>query len=386
MAKNIIICCDGTGNSVERDVTNVLRLYRVLDKSAKSNQVVYYDPGLGTLGNKQPWYKISRTFKSSFYGLTGANLDSTVLKAYQFLIDTYEDGDQIYLFGYSRGAYTVKVLAAFIHLVGLLKLEQKHLCDHAFGAYRKSSEKSDYTIGERFQRVIGTRNEIPIKFLGLWDSVSSVLIPVLYGVEMQKLMYTDENPGVRVFRQALAIEETRRMFRVDPWKYEQQYKPNPYKIVPDTQQDSKQVWFSGSHSDVGGGWPEEENGLSKISLGWMIKEAEQAGLKINKSFYKHIVMGHSKKNSKYKYIAPDPCAVLHDKMPWPYVFPIEFFPKRAKLKEWAERKVKFGFYIPASEPRVIPDGAFIHQSVIDRMDTIPDYTPINMPKKYEVVL
>lgn len=383
MAKNIVICSDGTGNEVEENLSNVLKLYRVLDKGKRNGQIVFYDPGLGTLDNKKPWSGLGKAIKNGFFGLTGANLDSTVIKAYKFLIDTYEDGDNIYLFGYSRGAYVVKVLAALIHLVGLLKTEQKHLCHYAFGAYRQSSEKNDYRVGERFRRVIGTRR-VPIKFLGLWDTVSAVMVPVSYGFEMQNLIYTDKNPGVEVFRQALAIDEMRRMFRVHPWKDGQQYKPNPYKMVPYVSQDSQQVWFAGAHGDIGGGFPEKESGLAKITLGWMIEEAENAGLKFNTAMKNHLVFGKPRKGSRHKYLPPDPSAKLHRMASINQL--LEHLPRRIKFREWKERKEYFGFYFPKSEPRIIPDGALIHQTVFDRLETVSEYKPVNIPvpAKYEI--
>ncbi len=109
MPKSIIICCDGTGNEIKENESNVLKFYRLLLKNKK--QVVFYDPGVGTISNSGAW----STFKSKSKGVlglvTGFGLDKNVLDAYRFLIRNYEDGDDIYLFGFSRGAYTVRVLA-----------------------------------------------------------------------------------------------------------------------------------------------------------------------------------------------------------------------------------------------------------------------------------
>lgn len=382
MTKNIIICCDGTGNEVEENISNVLKLYRVLDKGQQSGQVVFYDPGIGTLGNKKPWSPISDPARHAFYAMTGADLDGKVLTTYKFLIDTYEEGDEIYLFGFSRGAYTVKVLAGLLHLVGLLKPEQKHLSHYAFGAFRHSSKKNDYRLGERFHRVVGTR-AVPVKFLGVWDTVCSVFVPVLYGIEMQKLLYTDTNPGVKIFRQALAIDERRRLFRVDPWKDKQQYKPNPYKIALDEPQDAQQVWFAGTHSDVGGGFAETESGLAKIALVWMIEAAKAAGLRINTAMYNHLVLGKERKGSQHTYVPPDPAAQIH-KMAHMY-WPFECLPRRIKFREWKDRKECLGFYIPMAEPRRIPEHSNIHRSVIDRMQSVSDYKPVNLPKEYSLI-
>jgi uncharacterized protein (DUF2235 family) len=118
MAKNIILCCDGTGNEIEANLSNVLKLFRILRKY--DEQIVFYDPGVGTISSNDPW----SLWKSDALGvwglLTGYGLDENVLDAYYFLVDTYAEGDRIYLFGFSRGAYTVRVLAGFLRLVGLV--------------------------------------------------------------------------------------------------------------------------------------------------------------------------------------------------------------------------------------------------------------------------
>src|SRR5260370_37148850 len=109
MAKNISLLCDGTGNEIEANLSNVLKLFRILRKN--DEQIVFYDPGVGTISSNDPWSR----WKSDALGvwglLTGYGLDENVLDAYHFLVDTYGEGDRIYLFGFSRGAYTVRVLA-----------------------------------------------------------------------------------------------------------------------------------------------------------------------------------------------------------------------------------------------------------------------------------
>src|SRR6266550_5398983 len=108
MPKNIVICCDGTGNQINENISNILKLYRIVLKN--ESQVVFYDPGVGTLARPDPWTKFLQDTKR-FLGLaTGYGLDDEVLKAYEFLIDHYQDGDAVYVFGFSRGAYTVRIL------------------------------------------------------------------------------------------------------------------------------------------------------------------------------------------------------------------------------------------------------------------------------------
>ena len=127
--RNIIICCDGTGNEISENISNVLKLYRCLRKTEKTQprQLVFYDPGVGTLERPDPWHKLKQDFNAILGLATGYGLDDNVLAAYSFLVHHYQAGDAIYLFGFSRGAYTVRVLAGLIHKVGLITPEQVNL-------------------------------------------------------------------------------------------------------------------------------------------------------------------------------------------------------------------------------------------------------------------
>ena len=118
MPRRIVICCDGTGNEIKQNESNVLKFYRVLKES--DDQIGFYDPGVGTISNSGAWARWKNKAKGVFGLATGYGLDGNVLDAYRFLLRHYEDGDQIYLLGFSRGAHTVRVLAGFINMVGLL--------------------------------------------------------------------------------------------------------------------------------------------------------------------------------------------------------------------------------------------------------------------------
>jgi len=385
MPKNIVVCCDGTSNEIKDNISNVLKLFRVVKKDA--NQYVFYDPGVGTLSQNDQWGQIRYKFKGVLGLATGYGLDDNILEAYNFLIDHYEDGDQIYLFGFSRGAYTVRALAGFIHLIGLIQPNQKNLCGYALTAYKQSSDKNNLAISWGFQKITSGRR-VPIKFIGVWDTVASVLVPRadrLFIPTLQTLPYTRTNPSVKVFRQAMAIDERRRMFRLNKWNDPQDFVENPFKKTNShPKQDIKQVWFAGVHSDIGGGYPEMESGLSKYPLQWMINEAVSYGLLINKATFKHIVNGKKRAGGDFIYVAADPLAKLHDSMT-PGWQPLEWLPKSAKLKEWPQRKSVFGFYLPKSEPRHIPDNAFIHSSVLAKIENDRTYIVPNLPKQYQLV-
>ena len=139
--KNIVICCDGTGNEISENISNVLKLYRMLRKTGKTepHQIVFYDPGVGTLARPDPWRKVWQDTITILGLATGYGLDDNVLAAYEFLINNYEEGDESYLFGFSRGAYTVRVLAGLIHKVGLLSPPQSNVAGAGLTSYKQFS-------------------------------------------------------------------------------------------------------------------------------------------------------------------------------------------------------------------------------------------------------
>jgi uncharacterized protein (DUF2235 family) len=120
MGKNIVICCDGTGNEVEGNLSNVLKLFRIAQKNA--SQRLFYSPRIGTIGSADNWTRLKQNTKSFFELATGYGLDYDILAAYRFICGQFEPDDNIFLFGFSRGAYTVRALGGFIHMVGLLPL------------------------------------------------------------------------------------------------------------------------------------------------------------------------------------------------------------------------------------------------------------------------
>jgi len=392
MPNDIVICCDGTGNEINSNLSNVLKLYRVLEKDA--GQRVYYHPGVGTIGLQSTWGAIKQEAYGVFGLATGTGLDEDTLAAYRFLCKTYQDGDRVWLFGFSRGAYTVRVLAAFIHVIGLLPADQIDLAGYAFSAYKNASAKSHTSATSEtfldeaweFRRVAGGYI-IPIEFMGVWDTVASVIVPRQdkFWFDLQTLVYTRTNQSVKKFRQAMSIDERRRMFRLNRWIEPQHYRPDPFAALTEVAQDIRQVWFAGVHGDVGGGYPEQQSGLSKYPLLWMIEQVKAAGLRVDDSMVDHLAWGRARPGSNHVYVPPDPAAQLHTSLEGAWWI-LEFLPKREKWREWPERKAFLGYYIPDAEPRPIPQGAIIHRSVIDRMAKVPSYRPINMltPSAYAI--
>ena len=410
--RNIVILCDGTGNEISENISNVLKLYRCLRKTAKTQprQFVYYDPGVGTLAQPSTWHKIRANISLVLGLATGYGLDPNVLAAYQFLVNHWQEGDRIYLFGFSRGAYTVRVLAGLIHKIGLIAPEQVNLAGSGQIAYKQfstdapahgmdpsaitvdSDENGPLPAGRfdnaaQFARITSARWPV-IDFVGVWDTVASVFVPRfdrwIFVMSMEELAFTSANPSVKVFRQAIAIDERRRMFRLQPWDDPQVFMSNPYAPnASQKPQDILQVWFAGVHGDVGASYPEAQCQVSKYPLLWMIDEACKEKLTVNPRTVNQLAWGRSRKNSPFQYVAPDYRGEVHNSMNFAWRL-LEGMPKNDKYKEWPERQSRFGYYLPCEEPRFIPEGAVIHESVVERMEALPSYRPVNMPKHYTV--
>lgn len=396
--KRLIVCCDGTGNEISENISNVLKFYRVLRKTDKTvpRQLVYYDPGVGTLARPNPWRRIVQNARTVFGLATGYGLDDNVLDAYEFIVRNYEKDDEIFLFGFSRGAHTVRVLAALIHKVGLISPEQGNLCGAALTAYKQfstdselrgpSTEVSSDDRAAQFARIVSSRWPV-IKFLGVWDTVASVITPRpdrFYIPSLQKLAFTQQNPSVEIFRHAMSIDERRRMFRLETWGEPQMFQSNRFSGSDSSKkQDCLQVWFAGVHADIGGGYPEDESSLSKYPLLWMIAEAEKAGLEVNRATVNQLAWGVPRKGSPFRYCVPSVTGNLHNSMNAVWRA-LEVLPKRGTFREWPARDTSFGFYLPFSEPRVVPSGSLIHESVLLRMDAVKTYRPENLPDRFEV--
>jgi len=403
--KNIVICLDGTGNQIEENLSNVLKLYRTLKKSEE--QVVFYDQGVGTLGQKHTWGRAYQSIKNLLGLGFGLGLDKNVIQAYEFIVKHYQEykpedkkspmqRDKIFIFGFSRGAHTARVLAGMIYEIGILKPDETHLIGAALTAYKqtidpldqvksKIDEKSYEGEGANFRRVAGTIRG-SVNFLGVWDTVSSVYTPnsknIFPLITRENLPHTLNNPSVLNFRHAMAIDEFRRMFRLDSWMADQEFKPNPYTSGDKIEQNAVQMWFAGCHSDIGGGYKRSDSGLSQYPLIWMIGEAKEAGLVVFDRMSEYVTgVKPWTKNTKYLYPEPDVKAPVHTSLSIIWSL-LEIFPKSSKRREWPKRKSIFGlFYFPLGEHRFIPKDANIHDSVYEKIESCADYKPVNVPPK-----
>lgn len=380
MGKNLVLFLDGTSNEVQSHLSNVLKLYRMAVEG--DGQHLFYDPGIGTLGSRDEWRRTPQGLETYLALATGWGLDKNILDGYEFLCRNWREGDRIFLFGFSRGSYTARALAGLIYMIGLIDPDQFNLSEYALGAYKRAARDDDLKYAWRFQRVIRSRRA-PVHFLGVWDTVASILVPRRGWrlPSMAFLPYTKANPGVRVFRQAAAIDERRRMFRLYRWTDGQEYRPDPF-AESSVAQDQRTVWFAGDHSDIGGGHPEMESQPSKFPLLWMAQQAEDHGLRLDQAMTAHLALGVPLPDGRAVYVAPDPKAPLHDSMRgfWK-VF--EWLPKGARWRRYPAVAGRSGLYLPRAEPRAIPEGAILHGSVVDRV-TNTTYAPVNLPKSYSV--
>ena len=279
--KKIVICCDGTWNKPEvrpntkqYRPTNVLRIARALSNTDTTgrHQILYYDSGIGTDGG----------FGHRLIGgITGYGLTGRIIKAYRFVCHNYVEGDELFFFGFSRGAYTVRALAGMIGAVGLLHSQDLHNLPTAFGYYNTHPEKRKHLpFYEAFIASHHTR-EIRIKFLGVWDTVGALGVPIPYlGPFTRKwvgFFNTELGSHIEYAYHALAIDERRGPFKPSLWSQCEQH-PDRLSCTKDV----CQVWFPGSHSDVGGGT--RETALSNESLLWMVNRARDCGLHFPESF------------------------------------------------------------------------------------------------------
>jgi len=403
MAKNIVILLDGTSNQISGDRTNVLRLYGSLERSKK--QLVFYQPGVGTFGLTGWWQRFKSKTRIVLGLATGAGIADNVMQAYEFLVRNFEYGDKIYIFGFSRGSYTARLLAGFIRIFGLVRPEQLQLVRYAWRAYARlgepGSEGFSAEIGH-FQKVLDGSG-IRIEFLGVWDTVASVFDTTagFPWLTITQKAYTNKNDRVKIVRHAVAIDEQRTYFQPSLWEPGQNYeewsrKTRSYEKRP---QDFEEVWFTGCHGDVGGGYPDAKSGLAKIPLEWLYREAEAAGVFGNEEVFRLLTHGEpidgnaaleadtandqATKGGKH-YGRTDPLADINNSMnaAWSCV---EFLPRK-KLKTAFYHRMQFGkLHIPMFDRRRIPEGAKLHESVIERRDKRPDYKPPNLPQTYEVV-
>jgi len=284
MGKNVVICLDGTNNKLRAAVnTNVVRLFDMLDLSDETKQVGYYDPGVGTFASPAAWSPPARTL-SRLSGLAfGAGLRHNLGEAYTWLLRVHEPGDRVFVFGFSRGAYTARALTGMLEVFGILRPGAENLVPYAVAEYAKQERRrstEDWDLLREYARIYGRpvdgrKDHVEVHFVGLWDTVKAA------GPLWRQLKWpwTRKLQHARTVRHAVSIDERRR-----PYREYLVHAPDPDHLIP-PEQDLVEVWFAGVHSDVGGMFRHGAR-LSDLPLKWMAEEAVAAGLLVRPSAYK----------------------------------------------------------------------------------------------------
>lgn len=340
MGKRLILCCDGTWNRADQVSnghpcpTNVVKLaYRIAKRDGDIPQIVFYDQGVGTGNVLDRWSG----------GALGEGLDDNIFDAYRFLIANYEEGDEIFLFGFSRGAFTARSIAGMIRKCGIVRRIVIEQYAHAVRLYRNADVHPDHDSARRFRASFACSGDqhVPIRFVGVWDTVGSLGIPLrgLRWITRRKHRFHDTELSriVEHACHALAIDEHRAPFRPSLWME----KPKPNQTI-------EQVWFPGVHSDIGGGYPRAS--LSDITLGWMLEKARSAGLRMDPEV------------ERLRLLAPNPLAKIHDSKTGLYNF-----------TPGIDREISVG------------GTQSVHPSAIERWDADRSYRPKNLRRYLQAV-
>jgi uncharacterized protein (DUF2235 family) len=357
MTKNIVICLDGTNNKLKAAVnTNVVRLFAMLDLARPEHQVGYYDPGVGTFSSPSAWTPMARTV-SRFAGLMfGAGLRQNLGEAYSYLTSVYKPGDLIFVFGFSRGAYTARALTGMLDVFGIFRPGSDNLVPYAVSEYAKQQKRNlsgdearkqekEFFQGLRmYAKTHGVelpdrpKDHAPVHFVGLWDTVKAA------GNLGRQLRwpYTRQLPHAAAIRHAVSIDEKRR-----PFTEYLVHSPDDKHLLVCKDQDLLEVWFAGVHSDVGGMFATGTR-LSDIPFKWMADEAVAHGLLVRKKAY----------NDESKLTGVDPAGPVH------------------KMNGW------WRLLGPGS--RAVPEEAKIHASVEDRIRADNSYRK-RLPKGFTYV-
>lgn len=276
--KRIVICADGTWNirdqvdkkSGHRHPTNVTKVARAILPTAKDGtpQIVYYHEGVGTNG---PLDRITG-------GAFGKGMEENIRNLYRFIVYNYQAGDEIYLFGFSRGAFTVRSLVGFMNKIGLIGKDDDYYVPDMYACYEKNKGPGSKEWIKAFHNVTSQQPCPPIKFIGVWDTVGALGAPGILGQLFNKHKYDYHDVGLNQHienaYQALAIDERRKPFKPSVWKLDQHW-----------QGQLKQVWFAGVHSNVGGSY--SPDGLANEALHWIVEQAEKLSLEVDSQYLKH---------------------------------------------------------------------------------------------------
>ncbi|KAJ6511738.1 hypothetical protein DFH09DRAFT_1049688 [Mycena vulgaris] len=291
--RTLVLCFDGTGNQFDDENSNVINFFTMLKKDDKSQQLVYYQAGIGTYSIPEIAHPKLAKVRQAVDAMLGSHLNAHVMGGYEFLMQNYQHGDKICLFGFSRGAYTARALSGMLHKVGLLPKCNHQQVPFAYKMYSREDEIG-WQQSNAFKKAFCI--DVNVELVGVWDTVSSV------GVVPRRLPFTQSSSHVRYFRHAIALDEHRARFQPNFWnrptpedlklgvqagempKSRGRRQESKKKSLNDLEKqyseenqfttDVEEVWFAGCHCDVGGGaLPNAtRNSLARIPLRWMIRQ------------------------------------------------------------------------------------------------------------------
>jgi uncharacterized protein (DUF2235 family) len=319
MSKRIIFCADGTWNDATTH-TNVYKIFKAMNFTAE--QCPIYDDGVGADGN---------ALQKLLGGAFGDGLDKKITDGYTRISHLYEEGDQIFLFGFSRGAYIARSLAGMIAICGLpTQNVDDALTALAFAAYREKDSASRQSMLAALKQKYAIANA-DLAMVGVWDTVGALGIPAVFGgVDMLRYGFCDTNlhPNVKNAYHAVSIDERRREFPATLWT-----------SAPAAGQTIEQVYFTGVHCDIGGGY--NETGLSDITLSWMMRKAAALGVDFDATVF-----------AQYENLDPkNALDVKHESWTPLWAFP---------------------------NPRSVSDNASISNSALIRLQHDASYKPVNL--------
>lgn len=275
MKKRLIVCADGTWNFRDqeddgthlRHVTNVTKVARAVLARANdgTDQVVIYHDGVGA----------QKGLEHLTGGATGEGIEGIIRDLYRSIAYNYVDGDELYLFGFSRGAYTVRTLAGFMYHLGLLQKSDDFFVPDLFAEYELRKDMAAIRADPKFRNMRDPRPCPVTKFIGVWDTVGALGLPGAVGAVLNGTRFAyhdiDLNSKIENAFHALAIDEERVPFE-----------PSIWQRAKDWTGHLEQTWFCGVHCNVGGGY--SPDGLANEALHWMVEKAENCGLEFDKNY------------------------------------------------------------------------------------------------------
>ncbi len=340
MAKRLVVCCDGTWNKPDQVApTNVYKLARAIKTEGDDGkpQRFHYEAGVGT-----------RRFERLRGGGLGFGLSRNVRSCYRFLARCYEPGDELFFFGFSRGAFTARSTVGLIRNCGILRAEEVDRVDEAYRLYRNRADDAHPTgrEAELFRRQY-SHPDPRIDFVGVFDTVGALGIPLRVPGLTKRWSFHDTELSSYVdnAHHALAIDELRKPFKPTLWQQQQ---------PPPENQTLEQVWFAGVHSDVGGGYA--DCSLAESALLWMVEKASVRGLTFESDHFQPATGTiDDQRRRTGAQVAPDPLGTLHDSMTFGY-----------RLLGKLRRPIEHG------------NGAAVHSSAELRDAELPGYDPPNL--------